>query len=155
MDDPAAPPDPRFRILNWIGIIAQLQEHLGEHALQPLGLSISEFVLLNHLSHRPAETPSIMQIARARQQPQPGISKQLARLAAKGLVELLPHPDDRRSKLVRATAAGMALHQRARRLLSELAAPPFRDFAPEELERLFAQLDRLKRWFDANRPQRP
>ena len=146
------PADERFRILNWIGIIAQLQETLGQHLLEPLDLSMSAFVLLNHLGHRPEVTPTVMQIARARQQPQPGISKQLAKLEAKGLVQLLPHPDDQRSKLVRVTPAGRELHRQARAILSEMAAAPFEGWQPGDLEQVFARLDQLKRWFDDNRP---
>lgn len=146
------PADERFRILNWIGIIAQLQETLGQHLLQPLDLSMSEFVLLNHLGHRPEVTPTVMQIARARQQPQPGISKQLARLEAKGLVRLLPHPDDQRSKLVQVTPAGRELHFRARAILGQMAEAPFQDWQPADYAQIFARLDQLKRWFDENRP---
>ena len=146
------PADEPFRILNWIGIIAQLQETLGQHRLQPLDLSMSTFILLNHLGHRPEATPTVTQIAQARQQPQPGISKQLAKLEAKGLVRLLPHPDDQRSKLVEVTPAGRELHRQARTILAEMAEAPFRDWQPGDFEQMFARLDQLKRWFDENRP---
>ena len=146
------PADERFRILNWIGIIAQLQETLGQHLLLPLDLSMSEFVLLNHLGHRPEATPTVMQIARARQQPQPGISKQLARLEGKGLVRLVAHPGDQRSKLVQVTPAGRELHGRARAILGQMAEAPFQGWQPADFAQVFSRLDQLKRWFDENRP---
>jgi DNA-binding MarR family transcriptional regulator len=146
------PPDRRFRLLNWIGIIAQLQETLGARLLAPLDLSMSEFVLLNHLGYRADAPRTVTQIARARQQPQPGVSKQLARLEAKGLIASTPHPDDQRARLVRLTPAGVAAHRQARDILTEMARAPFADWTDADLERVFERLDGLKCWFDENRP---
>lgn len=146
------PPDPRFRVLNWIGIIAQLQETLGASLLAPLDLSMSEFVLLNHLCHRQDVPRTVMQIARARQQPQPGVSKQLARLEAKGLVASSPHPGDQRARLVRLTPKGVAAHGEARAILTEMARAPFADWTDADMARVFERLDGLKCWFDENRP---
>ena len=77
------PPLP-FRIVNWIGIIDQLASTEANKVLRPLGLQLPQFVLLNHFSHRPDETRTVTGVARALQQPQPGVTKNVQKLVAKG-----------------------------------------------------------------------
>ena len=76
------PPLP-FRIVNWIGIIDQLASTEANRTLKPLGLQMPEFVLLTHFSHRPEEARTVTGVARALQQPQPGVTKNVQKLVAK------------------------------------------------------------------------
>ena len=73
-----------FRIVNWIGIIDQLTTTEGNRLLKPLGLPLPQLVMLNHFSHRPDEARTVTSIARALQQPQPGVTKNVQNLVAKG-----------------------------------------------------------------------
>lgn len=144
------PPLP-FRIVNWIGIIDQLASVEANRALKPLGLQLSQFVLLNHFSHRPDETRTVTGVARALQQPQPGVTKNVQKLVAKGWLRERVHGDDGRSKLLVLTPTGLAKHRSAVVALMPGLARAFADWPERDQRALFALLDRLKLWFDADR----
>lgn len=144
-------PDLRFRILNWIGIIDQLATTRANRQLQHLDLPFPQFVLLNHFSHRPQEAKTVTAIARAMQQPQPGITKTVQKLVAKGYLAETPSADDARSKLLRLTAKGQAAHRQAIACLIPALTPAFADWKEADLKLLFRLLDRLKIYLDANR----
>ncbi len=140
-----------FRIVNWIGIIDQLASTEANRALKPLGLQLSHFVLLNHFSHRPDETKTVTGVARALQQPQPGVTKNVQKLVAKGWLRERANGGDGRSKLLVLTPAGLAKHRAAVAALMPGLARAFADWPEKEQRTLFALLDRLKLWFDADR----
>jgi DNA-binding MarR family transcriptional regulator len=140
-----------FRIVNWIGIIDQLTSTEANRALKPLGLQLPHFVLLNHFSHRPEESKTVTGVARALQQPQPGVTKNVQRLVAEGWLRERVHGDDARSKLLVLTPAGLAKHRAAVAALMPGLARAFADWTEKDQRTLFALLDRLKLWFDADR----
>ncbi len=140
-----------FRIINWIGIIDQLAGTQANRLLKPLGLALPQFIMLNHFSHRPAEGKTVTSVARAMQQPQPGITKTIQKLLAKRWLREQANPEDARSKVLFLTPAGLARHSDAVALFARELAPAFDGWSQAELEALFAQLDRLKLWLDANR----
>ena len=144
------PPLP-FRIVNWIGIIDQLASTEANRTLKPLGLQMPEFVLLNHFSHRPDEARTVTGVARALQQPQPGVTKNVQKLVAKGWLRERANGGDGRSKLLVLTAAGLARHRAAIEALAPGLARAFADWPEPDQRALFALLDRLKRWFDQDR----
>ncbi len=148
-----APPLP-FRIVNWIGIVDQLASSAANRLLGPLDLPMPQFILLNHLSNRPGEEAggrTIMAMARALQQPQPGITKTAQKLIDKGFLAERANPEDGRSKLLRMTAKGAAAHQAAIAALMPELARVFEGWSAKDMQRLFADLDRLKVWLDADR----
>lgn len=149
------PPLP-FRIVNWIGIIDQLASTEANHVLKPLGLQLPQFVLLNHFSHRPDEARTVTGIARALQHPQPGVTKNVQKLVAKGWLRERANGGDGRSKLLVLTPAGLAKHRAAVAALTPGLARAFEDWTERDQRLLFAMLDRLKLWFDRDRdrPQR-
>lgn len=140
-----------FRIVNWIGIIDQLASTDANRALKALGLQLPHFVLLNHFSHRPDETRTVTAIARALQQPQPGVTKNVQKLVAKGWLRERDHGVDGRSKLLTLTPAGLAKHRAAIAVLMPGLARAFADWPEKDQRVLFALLDRLKLWFDRDR----
>ena len=143
-----------FRIVNWIGIIDQLAGSMANRLLAPLNLPLPQFVLLNHFSYRPGEDGrghTIMTLARALQQPQPGITKTVQKLVDKGFLAERINPRDGRSKLLQMTPEGRAAHQTAIAALMPELARAFEGWSPEAMQRLFADLDRLKLWLDAER----
>jgi DNA-binding MarR family transcriptional regulator len=144
-----------FRIVNWIGIIDQLASTEANRVLRPLGLQLPQFVLLNHFSHRPEETKTVTSIARALQQPQPGVTKNVRKLVAKGWLRERSHGGDGRSKLLLFTAAGAAKHRAAVAALSPGLERAVAGWSDRERETLFALLDRLKVWFDRDRDGSP
>ena len=153
----SAPPLP-FRIINWIGIIDQLAGSAANRLLLPLDLPLPQFTVLNHFSHRPgAESGghTIMALARALQQPQPGITKTVRKLVDKGFLAERTNPRDGRSKLLQMTSKGIAAHQAGIASLMPELARAFDSWSAEDMQRLFADLDRLKVWLDADRDGRP
>ncbi len=148
------PPLP-FRIVNWIGIIDQLASTEANQVLRPLGLQMPQFVLLNHFSHRPDETKTVTGIARALQQPQPGVTKNVQKLVAKGWLRERTNGGDGRSKLLVVTPVGLAKHRAAVAALAPRLAPAFDDWPERDQRSLFAMLDRLKLWFDRDRDRSP
>lgn len=144
-----APPDLRHKILTWIGIIDQLTTDRVGRALAPLDLPLPQFVLLNHFSHRPDEAKTVTGVARAMQQPQPGITKTLQKMLARKLLRAEPDPADARSKLLRLTPKGAALHAKALATLAPHFAGAFQGWSAAELASFFGQLDRLKQWMDS------
>jgi DNA-binding MarR family transcriptional regulator len=143
-----------FRIINWIGIIEQLASSAANRVLAPLDLPLPQFILLNHFTNRPAAEAgghTIMAVANALQQPQPGITKTVQKLVDKGLLAERANPEDGRSKLLRMTPRGVAAHQAAIAALMPELARAFDGWSAKEMQRLFADLDRLKVWLDADR----
>jgi DNA-binding MarR family transcriptional regulator len=152
----SAPPLP-FRIINWIGIIDQLAGNAANRLLAPLDLPLPQFIVLNHLSHRPGTQGgghTIMALARALQQPQPGITKTVQKLVDKGFLAERANPRDGRSKLLHMTPKGIAAHQAAIAALMPELARAFDGWSTDDMQRLFADLDRLKLWLDADRDAR-
>lgn len=147
----AEPPPLPFRIVNWIGMIDQLASTAANRRLRDLDLTLTDFVMLNHFSHRPEEGRTVGRIAAALQQPQPGVTKTAQKLAARGWLRETPNPADGRSKILHLTPAGGVRHRDAiARLAPDLAAA-FDGWSAPEMAALFAALDRLKVWFDAAR----
>ena len=144
-----------FRIVNWIGIIDQLASTEANRVLRPLGLQMPQFVLLNHFSHRPDEPRTVTGVARALQQPQPGVTKNVQKLVAKGWLRERANGGDGRSKLLVLTPAGLAKHRAAIVALAPGLARAFADWPERDQQALFAMLDRLKLWFDQDRDRLP
>lgn len=100
-----------FDVLNEIGIIAQLSRALLESRLGD-GLTQHHFGALNHLTRLgDARTP--LEMARAFQVPKTSMSHTLAGLEKRGLIRMVPNPEDGRGKLIYLTDDGRALRQHA------------------------------------------
>lgn len=140
-----------FRIINWIGIIDQLSATKGRQLLDGTDVPPPQFTLLNHFSHRPLEGKTVTKIAWAMQQPQPGITKTIAKMVAKKFLREEANPEDGRSKIIFLTEKGQAVHKQAKlRLISALDGV-FDDWTTKEKQVLFSYLDRLKIYFDDHR----
>ncbi len=144
-----------FRIVNWIGIIGQLASTEANRVLKPLGLALPQFVMLNHFSHRPDEARTVTSIARALQQPQPGVTKTVQKLVGKGWLREGANGRDGRSKILLLTPSGLAKHRAAVAALAPGLERALADWPERDRQNLFALLDRLKRWFDQDRDRPP
>lgn len=143
-DDPAA-----FQLLNEVGIISQLSSRLAEQLLGA-GLNLPQFTVLNHLTLRGPEQ-SLVQMANAIQVTKGAMTNTVARLQAKGLLDVQPDPADGRGKRVRLTPAGHAVRRQA---VAQLAAGlgPISSLLPADtLQATLQTLRVLRQWFDANR----
>lgn len=146
----AAAADPvAFQVLNEIGIINQLSQARAGHLLGP-GLNLSQFVVLNHFT-RLGGPRSLVQLASAMQVSKGAMSNTVARLAAKGLIDVQPDPTDGRGKLVSLSDAGRAARQQALADLTLGLADLGRDIPPETLSAVLPLLRQLRAWFDSHR----
>ena len=147
-----SPPDVArlgYDILTFVGIIEHLARTRASRGLKAAGVSFPQFVLLNHFVRRPAEeAKTVSSVARAMQQPQPGITKTIQKMIAQGLLRVIPATHDRRVKLLMLTPKGQRAHQKALEQLAPLFAPAFEEWAPQELTTLAQHLLRLKEWLD-------
>lgn len=136
------------KILTWIGIIDQLSTTRITRALTPLKLPYPQFVLLVHFSHRPEEPQTVMRVASAMQQPQPGITKTIQKMLTKKLLRSTAAPDDARSKLLYLTPKGSETHAKAVAALAPAFRELFEPWSEDDMNDLIGKLDRLKVWLD-------
>lgn len=141
----------RFQVLLWIGIIDQLATTQANRALAQIDLPLPQFTVLNHMVRRDYETHTVSALAHSFQQPQPGITKTVAKLIAKKLVKAKSVPSDKRTRVLIVTQAGRAALARALTTLAPGVAMMFADWQKDELQALFGRLDKLKTWLDSNR----
>jgi DNA-binding MarR family transcriptional regulator len=136
------------KIFTWIGIINQLSRTRITRALTTTDLPYPQFVMLMHFNHRPKEAKTITAIARAMQQPQPGVTKTVQKMIKKDFLRMEESREDARSRLIYMTAKGQRALERAVQLLVPLFKDTFVDWTEEEMNQLFARLDKLKVWMD-------
>lgn len=147
------PPDPVtdlwFRVLNEIGIVAQLATRLLEARL-PEGFLVSHFTVLNHLVRvRDGRMP--LELARAFQVPKTSMTHTLAGLERAGLVEMRPNPEDGRSKRVWITDGGRAFRAEAIAALAPDFARLAEPYPTERLAGLLPDLAALRQVLDEDR----
>lgn len=138
-----------FRLLNEIGIIAQLSQSRFERVL-PHGLTVAQFSLLHHCFRlgdgwTPARLAAAFQVTRGT------MTSTLQRLEAKGFIRIEPDTEDARSKRVFLTDAGRAAREASLAGLGpDLARMP-EALSSDEVGALLPALEKLRVWLDANR----
>ena len=140
-----------FRIVNWIGIIDQLTSTKMRQLLEGTAVPPPQFILLNHFSHNPKEGKTVSGVAWAMQQPQPGITKTIAKMLSKNFLRAEENPEDGRSKILYITEEGLAAHATAKARLEEGMKDTFDGWREWEKKDFFEFLDRLKVYLDENR----
>ena len=149
------PGDKRFQILNYVGIVDQLATTVANRLLAADDLPLAQFVMLNHFSHEPARGQTVMEVARAFQTQQAGITKMLQRLVKKGYLRVEHSREDRRLRIHCITEQGLRAHADAiGRLMPEIART-FAQWQPADIDRLHGLLFRLKDWLDRDRDREP
>lgn len=138
-----------FQVLNEIGIISQLSSNLATRLLAP-ELNLSQFTLLNHFARLGGER-SLVQLAGAMQVTKAAMTNTVARLHAKGLLEVQPDPMDGRGKRVSLTPAGLAARQQAVRRLGQAMSGLGSAVSDPELGAALQALRQLRVWFDSHR----
>lgn len=144
MNDPLA-----FRLLNEIGIIAQLSRTLFERQMSG-GLTLPQFTVLNHFARLGGEK-SPADLARAFQVTRGTMTSTLQRLEQKGYVALDPDPADGRGKRVRLTPAGLAARNDAIAALGPRTAELEQAFGAEAFEAALPFLTGLRTHLDRAR----
>jgi DNA-binding MarR family transcriptional regulator len=106
---------------------------------EALGLSFARVRALRRLATQPH---TLRALAEALVADPPYVTLMVDDLEERGLVHRMPHPEDRRAKLVELTAAGRAAAARADAILDEPPAA-LRDVPAEDLAALLRVLERL------------
>jgi len=110
-----------------------------DRALQPLGLTNGQFSLLMSLN-RP-EPPAMQPVAELLAMDRTSLTAMLKPLVRRGLVVVLPDPNDRRSRLLHLTETGKSLLVKAMPVWKRVHAEV--DALVEDAQRLRGELRRL------------
>jgi DNA-binding MarR family transcriptional regulator len=140
-----------FRIMNEIGIIQQLASTLLEREL-PHGLTLSQFVVLNHFV-RLGGSRSPNELARAMQVTKATMTSTLQRLEAKGFISVVPDPKDGRAKRVSITEAGRKARTRSVDAITPHLAELTRAIGAAKLESLLPALSEVRTYLDRQRSE--
>jgi DNA-binding MarR family transcriptional regulator len=108
---------------------------------EALGLSFARVRALRRLATQPH---TLRALAEGLGADPPYVTLMVDDLEERGLVQRMPHPEDRRAKLVELTAAGRAAAARADAILDEPPAA-LRDVPSEDLAALLRVLESLAR----------
>jgi MarR family transcriptional regulator, organic hydroperoxide resistance regulator len=112
--------------------------------LQPVDLSMEQYNVLRILRGAgPGGLPTL-EIAGRMVERQPGMTRLLDKLEAKGLASRVRCKEDRRQVLCRLTEAGAALLGSLDAPIEESSQRSFGALSPEELEQLVGLLDRIR-----------
>lgn len=142
-----------FRVLNEIGIIAQLSRTALERACGEK-LSAAGFGVLHHLSRLPAGTHGDWgpaRLARAFQVTKGAMTNTLQRLEAEGYVRIAGAPDDARAKIVTLTAKGTKARNAVLSRLAPQLAQTLSSVGAETFSTLLPGLAKLRAHLDAAR----
>lgn len=138
-----------FRFFTEVGIIEQLARAALEHAL-PDDLKMSQFIVLNHLVRlggdwNPARLANAFQVTKG------AITNSLQRLESRGLVRIVPDPNDGRGKLVSLTAKGRSKREQCVRSIQPLLAELQRTFGEQRFVEVLPLLEEVRRYLDERR----
>jgi DNA-binding MarR family transcriptional regulator len=121
------------------GRLAELQE---DRLLNVVGLSVTKMLALEQLQQ--AEEPlALGELAERLQFVKSNVTQLVDNLEMANLVRRVPHPTDRRCKLLVITEAGKAYHTTAIEALQPLAGQVAALYTPEEQRTLASLLQRL------------
>jgi len=119
-----------------------------------IGLKTTQFTVLAALSYESEGRPTVTHLASALVLEQSSLSRNLAVLERKGLIELEPG-EDKRERIVMLTRAGRALLARGYPVWKQAQAAVAGALGPADFEIQLRSLRRLARAALALRPERP
>ena len=138
-----------YRFFTEVGIINQLVSTKLE-ALLPGRMTATQFGILGHLVRRPdGETP--LQLSKAFQVPKTSMTHMLAGLEANALISLAANPDDKRSKIARATPLGGQFVNENMLKMSDALAPVLADLGYQPFSSSLTDLARIREALDSER----
>ncbi|MEM6619568.1 MAG: MarR family transcriptional regulator [Pseudomonadota bacterium] len=138
-----------YRFFTEIGIIHQLGRAVIE-ARFPSDITTTHFGVLGHLMRRPdGQTP--LDLATAFQVPKTTMTHMIKVLVRHGYVEVTPHPEDGRSKLVRTTEAGKAFISESMVAMAPEFGTLVDRIGADAVEALLPGLARIRETMDAMR----
>jgi len=133
------PPSEDSLTLKLLGHIHRSFHRIADTQLREHGFAMGQLPVLMAL--KDGRPHSQAELARLAQVEQPSMAQLLARMERDGLVQRVPDPDDRRSRLVLLTPECRARMHESRAVMQALAAEALADFSAEDR----AELGRLAR----------
>ena len=115
-----------IRILHWC-----IDQAMTD-ALEKMDLTAAQGRLMAFIAHRGEQPTCPKDLETELHLSHPTVSGLLSRLEQKGFVELLPDPEDRRSKRIVISRKGTACHERMHSVICEHENRIVRGFTPEE-----------------------
>jgi DNA-binding MarR family transcriptional regulator len=116
----------------------------------PHGLTVSQFVVLNHFVRLGGDRSPI-ELARALQVTKATMTSTLQRLEAKGFIGVSPDPEDGRAKRIAITAKGRKARVQAITSIADDLAAIERTIGARELEAALPFLVNLRAFLDRRR----
>lgn len=147
---PDKPQDPlAYRVFNEIGIIDQLAGAAFREVL-PRPLNTAMFGVLNHFV-RLGDNKTPSELARIFQVTKPSMTNTLGKLERAGLVEILPDPEDGRTKRVTITERGRKARKDAVAATGALIADLQEELTQVDMAQLLGELETLRGILDKAR----
>ena len=111
--------------------------------LVEMDLTFTQHHTILFLAHREGYTAELKELERQFRVSQPTVAGVAQRLEAKGYVESLHHPADKRIKMIRLTPKGLELSERSHEKMIRRQQEMIADLTPEDLEELNRLLDKV------------
>lgn len=138
----------------WLGILNQLYSAETNALLDPFGLTVAQFGILNHIcAPNRAAGQRISQIARAVQVGQPAVTKIMSKFEAQGLVTTRPDPNDRRARIIVPTDFAYARLQEVNLSLADRLGNLWSALPEGRLDEFTKDMMALTQWLDTNRAE--
>ena len=133
-----------------LAITAQLQTTRFSKHLEGMGLTMAQFSVISHLANQSGPV-SITRTAQAVEVLQPAVTKMVRKFENSGWLNVLPDPEDKRSRLIELTPQGHALIGQFYARVGPEAGACFGDWSKDDLEAFHHHLKRVVTWLDDNR----
>lgn len=127
--------------LKLIGRASRGFTRIADLTLRDLGFATGQMPVLGSL--KGGKALSQAELARIAQVEQPSMAQLLNRMERDGLVERVPDPEDKRSRLISLTAGAVKRMPEAKALMEAHVQDALAGFSPEELAELSRLLGRL------------
>ena len=146
------PSENEMNCATWLGIVSQLYSTRMGQVLMRHEMTLGQFGILNNLARRAEAAPQrISDIAEAVEVNQPAVTKTIASFETLGFVDLTSDRKDRRAKLVKINADGIAHLSKIHQSIAPEMAGMFSGFLSYEVDQLTDGLKKLAIWLDENR----
>lgn len=138
-----------FQLFTEIAIIEQLSRMQFERLL-PDGLKLSQFGVLNHLVRLEGQW-SPARLANAFQVTKGAMTNTLQRLEKRGLINVIPDPEDGRAKLVNISTAGLEMRSRCVDGVGPLVTDLSKHLSEKDMAATLPILEKLRKYLDQHR----
>ena len=130
-----------FNPLKLLGRVTRGFTRIADDGLREFGFAVGQLPVLVSLKER--KTLSQAELARIAQVEQPSMAQLLARMERDSLVERVPDPDDKRSRLISLTPLATRRLPKAKAVMDAHAQQVLEGFSAEDIAQLMALLTRL------------